>query len=101
MKLNLVSQNTTLSADNKVAFTKAVKSRLKSYADNIRKVNVRLDELSSKSGNMTLCKVEVLLPGLPTLIVKAKGKTVLQALSRALKNSQQILAQSYFKLNGS
>ncbi|RXF02016.1 hypothetical protein D9603_12035 [Pseudoalteromonas sp. PS5] len=98
MKLNLIGVNEPIAASNKVAFMKLINSALHSYTKNIRKVNVKVEK-QGHTGNFTLCHVELLLPGLPTLKVKAKGKTLLQALTRALQNSKKILKENYFKLS--
>lgn len=100
MKLNLVGVHEPMTVASKVAFSKAVNSALSTYATNIRKINVRVEKLVDKrAGKLTQCQIELQLPGLPTLTVKTKGKTLLQALNRALNNSKQILKQKYFKLS--
>ncbi|ASD69433.1 hypothetical protein B1L02_21365 [Pseudoalteromonas piscicida] len=99
MKLNLVGVNEPIAVSSKVTFAKAINEALYGYANNIRKINVRIEkQVDKQAGRLTLCQVELLLPGLPTLKVKAKGKTLLQALNRALSNCKQILKQNYFKL---
>ncbi|AUJ72278.1 hypothetical protein PNC201_20310 (plasmid) [Pseudoalteromonas sp. NC201] len=100
MKLNLVGVNEPIAVSSKVVFTKAINAALSGYTNNIRKINVRIEKQVDKQvGRLTLCQVELLLPGLPTLKVKTKGKTLLQALNRALSNCKQILKQNYFKLS--
>lgn len=100
MKLNLVGVNEPIAVSSKVVFTKAINAALSGYTNNIRKINVRIEKQVDKQvGRLTLCQVELLLPGLPTLKVKTKGKTLLQALNRALRNCKQILKQNYFKLS--
>ncbi|WP_238536687.1 hypothetical protein [Pseudoalteromonas maricaloris] len=100
MKMNLVGVNEPIAVSSKVVFTKAINAALSGYTNNIRKINVRIEKQVDKQvGRLTLCQVELLLPGLPTLKVKTKGKTLLQALNRALSNCKQILKQNYFKLS--
>ncbi|MEJ6472804.1 hypothetical protein [Pseudoalteromonas piscicida] len=100
MKLNLIGVDEPIGAASKVAFVKAINAALHRYTQNIRKINVRIEKQKSKqTDKFTLCHLELLLPGLPTLTVKAKGKTLIQALNRALHNSKQILKQNYFKLS--
>jgi hypothetical protein len=41
------------------------------------------------------CKINILLPGLPSINVNTKGRSMLQAIKRALKSLQHIIVNKY------
>ncbi|KZN34272.1 hypothetical protein N480_21960 [Pseudoalteromonas luteoviolacea S2607] len=94
MKLNLRMTGKILGASAKSKATKLIASKFAKYVKNIRKVKVHIDDVPSKlHGTLTQCSIEVLLPGLPSIVVKAKGKDFAQAIKRAVTNSETVLTQ--------
>ncbi|KZN59238.1 hypothetical protein N473_03515 [Pseudoalteromonas luteoviolacea CPMOR-1] len=94
MKLNLRMTGKAIGSAAKAKASKIVSDQLLKYVANIRKVKVHIDEVPSKlHGTLTQCSIEVLLPGLPSISVKAKGKNLVQAISRAVSNSETVLTQ--------
>ncbi|MDK1288295.1 hypothetical protein [Pseudoalteromonas umbrosa] len=94
MKLNLRMTGKAIGSSAKAKVTKMISEQLIKYVTNIRKVKVHIDDVPSKlHGTLTQCSIEVLLPGLPSICVKAKGKNLAQAISRAVSNSETVLTQ--------
>ncbi len=92
----MVSKQQLVSPQVKIQLSKLVNKLLSKYTDNIRKVNVTLAQKASKKcGPLTMCQVDLVMPGLPMLTVKAGGKNMAQALNRALQNAKQIIASKY------
>ncbi|ESP94290.1 hypothetical protein [Pseudoalteromonas luteoviolacea] len=97
MKLNLRMTGKALGSVAKAKISKMISTQLAKYVTNIRKVKVHIDDVPSKlHGTLTQCSIEVLLPGLPSISVKAKGKNLAQAISRAVSNSETVLTQKLY-----
>lgn len=80
----------------RVRLSKLIAAQLNKYALNIRTVELHIDDIESRQhGIMKQCRINLLLPGLPDIRLKAKGNNMLQAIKRALQNSQTLLAQKY------
>ncbi|KZN29752.1 hypothetical protein [Pseudoalteromonas luteoviolacea] len=94
MKLNLRMTGKALGSSAKNKAAKLITATFAKYVANIRKVKVHIDDVPSKlHGTLTQCRIEVLLPGLPSIMVKARGKNMAQAIKRAVTNSETVLAQ--------
>ncbi|WP_417669021.1 hypothetical protein [Pseudoalteromonas tetraodonis] len=96
MKLKLTVKNKIINASEKMSLLKLIKSQLAKHALNIRKVEIQINDLSNeRHGTLQQCKINILLPGLPSINVNTKGRSMLQAIKRALKSLQQILVNKY------
>ncbi|CAM4128431.1 hypothetical protein [Pseudoalteromonas byunsanensis] len=96
MKLKLSIKDKTVTAAMKVQLSKLVMKQLQKYALNIRAVELHIDDVVSRqNGLIKQCRLNLQLPGLPSIVLKAKGNNMLQAIKRALHNGQKILAQKY------
>ncbi|NOU50404.1 hypothetical protein HG263_07595 [Pseudoalteromonas sp. JBTF-M23] len=96
MKLKLSIKDKTVTALMKVKLSKLVTAQLHKYALNIRSVELHIDDIESREhGVLKQCRIHLHLPGLPSIRLKAKGNNMLQAIKRALHNSQTLLAQKY------
>ncbi|WP_339691811.1 hypothetical protein [uncultured Pseudoalteromonas sp.] len=96
MKLKLTVKNKTINSSEKMSILKLVKSQLAKHALNIRKVDIQINDLlNERLGTLQQCKINILLPGLPSINVNTKGRNMLQAIKRALKRLQQILVSKY------
>ncbi|WP_105169477.1 hypothetical protein [Pseudoalteromonas sp. T1lg23B] len=96
MKLKLSIKDKTVTAAMKVKLSKLVTMQLQKYALNIRTVELHIDDVMSRQhGLIKQCRLNLQLPGLPSIMLKAKGNNMLQAIKRALHNCQKILAQKY------
>jgi hypothetical protein len=73
-----------------------VHCNLEQYSQNIRKITINIKDINQgKQPLMKQCNIELLIPGLPSMLIKAKGKDLIQATKRALQYSQQQLAHKY------
>ena len=96
MKLILTLQDKLQNAATKMQISRLVNSKLAKYSDNIRKITISVKDIpQDKQSAMKQCSIELLLPGLPSMQIKAKGKDLIQATKRALQYSQQQLAHKY------
>lgn len=96
MKLVLTLQNKVMTAATKIQLSKLVTKQLSKYKNNIRKIKIQVsDEQTQNLEPVKTCHIELVLPGLPSIQVKAKGKSLLQAIKRALTYSQQQLKHKY------
>lgn len=96
MKLKLTVKNKVMNSATRVNLSKLVSAQLTRYKSNIRKVDIQVSEIMhSQHGVLKQCQINLVLPGLPDIFVKAKGKNLLQALKRALNNSKIVLEQKY------
>ncbi|KAF7764737.1 hypothetical protein PCIT_b0792 [Pseudoalteromonas citrea] len=96
MKLKLTIKNKVMNAATRIKLSKLVSTYLTKYETNIRKVDVQVSDIThAQHTGLKLCHINLSLPGLPDVSVKAKGKDLLQALKRALNNSQLVLDQKY------
>lgn len=96
MKLKLTIKNKLVQSGIKASLSKLVKNKTAKYALHVRKVDIHVDDVpSTLHGTFKECKINMLLPGLPTVVVKARGKNILHAIQRALKSLQHVLVQKY------
>ena len=96
MKLILTLQDKLQNAATKMQISRLVNSKLSKYSENIRKITINVKDIhQDQATSMKQCNIELLLPGLPSMQIKAKGKDLLQATKRALQYSQQQLAHKY------
>ncbi|WP_090495004.1 hypothetical protein [Pseudoalteromonas sp. DSM 26666] len=96
MKLKLTVKNKIINASEKMSLLKLIKSQLAKHALNIRKVEIQINDFSSeRHGTLQQCKINILLPGLPSINVNTKGRSMLQAIKRALKSLQHIIVNKY------
>ncbi|TGE76658.1 hypothetical protein C7Y70_19035 [Pseudoalteromonas sp. KS88] len=96
MKLKLTVKNNLIQSGMKASLSKLVKSNLGKYALHIRKVDIRVDDVSTQQhGTLQECSINMLLPGLPSVVVKRKGKNILHAIQRALTSLQDVLMHKY------
>ena len=96
VSVKLTVKNKIINASEKMSLLKLIKSQLAKHALNIRKVEIQINDLSSeRHGTLQQCKINILLPGLPSINVNTKGRSMLQAIKRALKSLQHILVNKY------
>ncbi|MBE0370206.1 MULTISPECIES: hypothetical protein [Pseudoalteromonas] len=96
MKLKLTVKDKVMNAAMRIKLSKLVSGQLIRYKANIRKIDIQVSDIRhARHGALKLCHISLVMPGLPDISVKAKGKDLLQALMRALHNSQLVLAQKY------
>ena len=96
MKLKLIIKDRLIHSGMKASLAKLLNNTLAKYALHIRKVDIHVDDIpTSQHGPLKECKINMLLPGLPNIVVKAKGKNIVHAIQRALKSLQHVLLQKY------
>ncbi|KAF7781363.1 hypothetical protein PRUB_b0555 [Pseudoalteromonas rubra] len=96
MKLNFRATGKRIAEATKSQLAKLATNKFMRYAAHIRKVRIDVDEQPcQRHGVLTICKVEVLLPGLPSVSVRAKGKNMMQVIKRALRDSELLLARQF------
>ena len=96
MKLKLTIKNKLIQSGITASLAKLVNTKLGKYALHIRKVDIQVDDIPSRQhGPLKECNISMLLPGLPSIMVKAKGKNMLHAIQRALKSVQHVLIHKY------
>ena len=96
MKLKLTIKNKLIQSGMKVSLAKLLNNTLAKYALHIRKVDIRVDDISTRQhGILKECSINMMLPGLPSVMVKRKGKNILHAIQRALASLQDVLIHKY------
>lgn len=98
MQLIIHSENVDISGQFKHDIIQKARSILTNTGKQIRKIKISFsDRRSPKGGLDKQCKVQLVLFGLPSVLVVAHRKNIQHALMKALQNASKILKGGFIK----
>ncbi|WP_340676641.1 hypothetical protein [Paraglaciecola sp.] len=96
MQLTIYAQNLTITAHLKEFFARKVKAIFTKTQEKIRKITINFTYMEGPKGVKTiLCKVQVVLFGLPSILAVSKHENMHKASAAALCSAHKTLEKQF------